>query len=66
MASRFSEGQRIYRVKKGDRDGKNLIRGQWVYRDASEGIAVNVPAIVSRQLFDKVQEQHCVAAMLIS
>jgi hypothetical protein len=45
------------RVKKGDREGKKLVRGQWVYRHPSEWLAVNVPAIVSRELFDKVQEQ---------
>jgi site-specific DNA recombinase len=27
---------RMTRVKKGDREGKKLIRGQWVYRDPSE------------------------------
>jgi Recombinase/Alpha/beta hydrolase domain len=48
---------RMTRVKKGDREGKALIRGQWVYREPSEWIAVTVPAIVSREVFDKVQEQ---------
>jgi site-specific DNA recombinase len=48
---------RMTRVKKGDREGKKLIRGQWVYRDPSEWIAVNEPAIVSREVFDKVQER---------
>jgi hypothetical protein len=47
---------RMTRVKKGDREGKKLIRGQWVYRDPSEWLAVTVPPIVSRELFDKVQE----------
>jgi site-specific DNA recombinase len=46
---------RMTRVKKGDREGKKLIRGQWVYRDPSEWIAVKVPAIVTRELFDQVQ-----------
>jgi site-specific DNA recombinase len=46
---------RITRVKKSDREGKKLIRGQWLYRDPSEWIAVKVPAIVSRELFDQVQ-----------
>jgi hypothetical protein len=45
------------RIKKGDRESKKLIRGQWVYRDPSEWLAVTVPAIVSRELFDKVQER---------
>lgn len=34
-----------------------MIRGKWVYRDRAEWIAVNVPAIVSRELFDQVQEK---------
>jgi site-specific DNA recombinase len=46
---------RMMRVKKGDREGKKLIRGQWLYRDPSEWIAVTVPAIVSRELFAEVQ-----------
>jgi site-specific DNA recombinase len=46
---------RMTRVKKSDREGRKLIRGQWVYRDPSEWIAVKVPAIVSRELFDQVQ-----------
>jgi site-specific DNA recombinase len=48
---------RMTRVKKGDRQGKKLIRGQWVYRERPEWIAVNVPAIVSRELFDTVQQR---------
>jgi hypothetical protein len=44
---------RMSRVKKGDREGKKLIRGQWEFRDRSDWIAVNAPAIVSRELFDK-------------
>jgi DNA invertase Pin-like site-specific DNA recombinase len=46
---------RMTRVKKGDREGKRLIRGQWLYRDPSDWIAVKVPAIVSHELFDQVQ-----------
>jgi site-specific DNA recombinase len=46
---------RMTRIKKGDRQGKKLIRGQWVYRDRPDWIAVPVPAIVSRELFDTVQ-----------
>jgi hypothetical protein len=34
-----------------------VVRGKWVFRDRAEWIAVNVPAIVSRELFDKVQER---------
>jgi site-specific DNA recombinase len=48
---------RMMRVKKGDREGKKLIRGQWVYRDRSDWLAVKVPAIVTREVFDKVQER---------
>src|SRR6516164_3582289 len=48
---------RMTRVKKGDREGRKLVRGQWLYRDPSEWIAVKVPAIVSRELFDKVQDK---------
>jgi site-specific DNA recombinase len=46
---------RMTRVKNGDQQGKKLVRGQWLYRDPSEWIAVKVPAIVSRELFDQVQ-----------
>ena len=45
---------RMTRVKKADREGKKLVRGQWLYRDRSEWIPVKVPAIVSRELFEKV------------
>ncbi len=38
-------------------EGKRVVRGKWVYRDRAEWIAVKVPAIVSRELFDKVQEK---------
>jgi hypothetical protein len=48
---------RMTHVKKGDRQGKKLIRGQWVYRGRSDWIAVKVPSIVSRELFDQVQER---------
>jgi hypothetical protein len=40
-----------------NREGKKVIKGKWVYRDRAEWIAVQVPAIVSRELFDKVQER---------
>jgi hypothetical protein len=40
-----------------NREGRKVIRGQWIFRDRSDWIAVKVPAIVSRELFDKVQEQ---------
>src|SRR6516225_3631523 len=48
---------RMTRVKKGDRQGKKLIRGQWVYRERSDWIAVKVPAIVSREIFNAVQQR---------
>jgi hypothetical protein len=40
-----------------NRKGKQLIGGKYVYRDRVEWIAVKVPAIVSQELFDKVQEK---------
>jgi hypothetical protein len=40
-----------------NREGKKVIRGKWIFRDRPNWIAVTVPAIVSRELFDKVQEQ---------
>jgi hypothetical protein len=40
-----------------NRDGKKVIRGKWIFRDRPDWIAVKVPAIVSRELFDTVQEQ---------
>jgi hypothetical protein len=40
-----------------NRDGKKVIRGKWIFRDRPDWIAVKVPAIVSRELFDRVQEQ---------
>jgi site-specific DNA recombinase len=40
-----------------NREGKQVVRGKWVFRDRAEWIAVKVPAIVSRELFDEVQEK---------
>jgi site-specific DNA recombinase len=48
---------RIMHVTDANREGRKVIRGKWVYRDRSDWIAVNVPAIVPRELFDKVQEK---------
>jgi site-specific DNA recombinase len=48
---------RITKVTDANREGKKVIRGKWVLRDRAEWIAVNIPAIVSRELFDKVQEK---------
>lgn len=48
---------RITAVTDANREGKEVIHGKWVYRDRAEWIAVNVPAIVSRELFDQVQEK---------
>jgi site-specific DNA recombinase len=48
---------RITAATEANREGKKVIRGKWVYRDRAEWIAVNVPAIVSRELFDKVQDK---------
>jgi site-specific DNA recombinase len=48
---------RITKATQANREGKKLIRGKWVLRDREDWIAVNVPAIVSRELFEKVQER---------
>jgi site-specific DNA recombinase len=48
---------RIIHATDANREGKKVFRGQWIFRDRSEWIAVKVPAIVSRELFDKVQER---------
>ena len=48
---------RITAVTESNRKGKQVVRGKWVFRDRAEWIAVNVPAIVSRELFAKVQER---------
>ncbi len=48
---------RITAAKDAVREGKKLIRGRWVYRDRAEWITVKVPAIVSRELFDTVQDR---------
>jgi site-specific DNA recombinase len=47
---------RITSAKNAAPESKKLIRGRWVERDREEWIPVKVPAIVSRELFDKVQE----------
>jgi site-specific DNA recombinase len=38
-------------------DGARLMKGRSVYRDRAEWIAVKVPAIVPRELFDMVQDK---------
>jgi site-specific DNA recombinase len=48
---------RITAATEANREGKQVIRGKWVLRDPSEWIAVKVPAIVPRELFDKAQER---------
>jgi site-specific DNA recombinase len=48
---------RITHATDANREGKKVIRGKWIFRDRPDWIAVRVPAIVSRDLFDKVQEQ---------
>jgi hypothetical protein len=47
---------KIVHATDANREGKKVIRGQWIFRDRSDWIAVKVPAIVSRELFDKVQD----------
>ena len=46
---------RITAATEAAREGKEVFRGKWVYRDRAEWIAVSVPAIISRELFEKVQ-----------
>ena len=46
---------RITKPTGSSREGKKLIRGQWVFRDRAEWIPIKVPAIVSRELFEQVQ-----------
>jgi site-specific DNA recombinase len=48
---------RIVHATDANREGKKVVRGQWIFRDRSDWIAVKVPAIVSRELFDQVQER---------
>jgi site-specific DNA recombinase len=48
---------RITAATETNRKGKEIIRGKWVLRDRREWLAINVPAIVSRDLFDQVQER---------
>jgi site-specific DNA recombinase len=48
---------RITRATEASREGKQVIRGRWVYRDRSEWIPVKVPPIVSRELFETVHER---------
>jgi hypothetical protein len=48
---------RITAATEFNRQRKEVIRGKWVLRDRAEWIPVNVPAIVSRELFDQVQER---------
>jgi site-specific DNA recombinase len=48
---------RMTAATEANRKGKQLIGGKYVYRDRAEWIAVKVPAIVSQELFDKVQEK---------
>ena len=39
------------------RQGKQVLWGKWVLRDRTEWIAVEVPAIVPRELLEKVQQR---------
>ena len=48
---------RITTATEANREGKHVIRGKWVFRDRAEWIAVTVPAIVPRELFERVQER---------
>jgi site-specific DNA recombinase len=48
---------RITAATEVSREGRQVIRGRWVYRDRAEWIAVKVPAIVPRELFETVHEK---------
>jgi hypothetical protein len=48
---------RITRAAEASREGRQVIRGRWVYRDRAEWIPVKVPSIVSRELFETVHER---------
>ena len=49
--------QPIMAATEASREGNQVLRGKWVLRDRAEWIAVKVPAIVPRELFEKVQER---------
>ena len=48
---------RITAATEAAREGRQVIRGRWVYRDRAEWIPVKVPPIVSRELFETVHEK---------
>src|SRR6266581_3604415 len=48
---------RITAATEANRKGKKVIKGRSVYRDRAEWITVKVPAIISRELFELVQER---------
>jgi site-specific DNA recombinase len=48
---------RITRATEAPSEGRQVIRGRWVYRERSEWIPVKVPPIVSRELFETVHER---------
>ena len=48
---------RITAATEASREGRQVIRGRWVYRDRAEWIPVNVPPIVPRELFETVHEK---------
>jgi site-specific DNA recombinase len=48
---------RMTRTTGAAQEGAKPVRGQWLYRNPAEWIAVKVPAIVSQELFDQVQER---------
>jgi site-specific DNA recombinase len=39
------------------KEAKKVFKGRWMFRDRADWIAVSVPSIVSRELFDAVQER---------
>src|SRR5262249_18472736 len=48
---------RMRHATEGNRAGNEVIRGKCIFRDRADWLPVNVPAIVSRKLFDQVQER---------
>jgi DNA invertase Pin-like site-specific DNA recombinase len=48
---------RIMHATDANREGKKVVRGKLIFRDRPDWIAVSVPAIVSRELFDLVQDK---------
>src|SRR5262249_28913525 len=48
---------RITHATEANPEGKHVVGGKWIFRDRAEWIPVKVPAIISQELFDDVQEK---------